>query len=98
MALAELHSIVVPIYNEEDVLRELHARLSSALSELPAYEVILVDDGSSDATAAMLAEISAGDARWKCVSLARNFGQQTAMTAGIDFARGDTVTVIDADL
>lgn len=98
MASAEFHSIVVPIYNEEDVLRELHARLSSALSVLPAYEVILVDDGSSDATAAMLAEISAGDARWKCVSLARNFGQQTAMTAGIDFARGDTVTVIDADL
>jgi glycosyltransferase involved in cell wall biosynthesis len=98
MASAEFHSIVAPVYNEEDVLREFQARLSSALTVLPAYEAILVDDGSTDSAAAMLAEISVGDARWKCDCLARNFGQQMAMTAGIDFARGDTVAVIDADL
>lgn len=94
----ELHSIVVPMYNEEAVVAEFRRRLASALADVGDYEVIAVNDGSRDATPRMLRDIAAEDARWRVVHLARNFGHQTAITAGIDLARGDTVTVIDADL
>jgi polyisoprenyl-phosphate glycosyltransferase len=92
-------SVVVPAHNEEEVLDELHARLGAVLDDLDMpSEVILVDDGSRDLTAAKIVAIGARDPRFKLVRLSRNFGHQSAITAGIDLARGDAVVVMDADL
>jgi len=93
-----LHSIVVPMYNEEPVAEEFLKRAGEALAALPAYELIIVDDGSSDSTFQILRRHAAADPRVKLIRFARNFGHQTAITAGIDIAAGETVTVIDADL
>jgi len=94
----ELHSIVIPCYNEAEVLPAFYRRVTEALAELPAVELVFVDDGSTDGTRAIIEGLCAEDPRVRLVALARNFGQQTAVTAGIDLAQGDTVTVIDADL
>ncbi len=93
------YSIVVPVRNEEETLRELYDRLCSLLNSLdgPA-EVILVDDGSSDSSYLLMLDIRALDSRFKVVGLSRNFGHQIAITAGLDLARGDAVIVMDADL
>jgi len=92
-------SVVIPCYNEEDVLRLLFDRLGCAAAQWPLqYEVILVDDGSSDATWSMLAEMNRRDPRWKTVRLARNFGHQAALWAGLQHAGGDLIAVLDADL
>jgi glycosyltransferase involved in cell wall biosynthesis len=92
-------SVVVPSFNEEGVLRETHQRLLKVLTPLDAdFEIIYVDDGSRDGTAAILHELSASDSRLRVVRFARNFGHQMAVTAGIDHSRGDAVVLIDADL
>ena len=93
------YSFVLPVYNEEETLPELRRRLAAILDRLdgPA-EVVLVDDGSSDRTPELLDEINAVDPRFKVVHLSRNFGHQLAVTAGLDFASGDAVIVMDADL
>lgn len=90
-------SIVVPVYNEIDVLAELHRRLTDALAG-EEYELVLVDDGSTDGSRAMLLRLRAADLRVRPVFLSRNFGHQAAVTAGIDHAQGDAVVTIDADL
>jgi polyisoprenyl-phosphate glycosyltransferase len=96
---ATLLSVVVPCFNEEEVLRETHRRLLSGLAALDAdIEIVYVDDGSGDGTGAILHELSAKDGRVRVVRFARNFGHQTAVTAGIDHSRGDAVILIDADL
>ncbi len=92
-------SIVIPCHNEEPVLPQLFARLSSAAAEWPDdYEVILVDDGSTDGTWSWINRLRDRDPRWKGLSLARNFGHQAAIGAGLHYARGDAVVVLDADL
>jgi dolichol-phosphate mannosyltransferase len=92
-------SVIVPCFNEEDVLPMLFARLGAAAAAWGAdYEVICVDDGSRDRTWELLKAQNAKDARWRCVSFARNFGHQTAVSAGLHYATGDAVVVIDADL
>jgi dolichol-phosphate mannosyltransferase len=95
-------SIIVPIYNEQEVLPELQRRLGGLLAELVEiagrWEVILVDDGSSDQSPAMLDELAREEPRYRVVRFARNFGHQAAITAGLDFAEGDAVVVMDADL
>lgn len=94
-----LCSIVLPIYNEEPVLATLHARLTAAAASWGiAYEVIAVDDGSMDGTSQILAALHSKDPRWKVLSLSRNFGHQTAVSAGLHYSRGDVVAVLDADL
>ena len=98
MSTTELHSIVVPMYNEEAVAEEFLARAKAAFSAIGDYEIIVIDDGSRDRTFDILSAASAADPRIKVVRFARNFGHQTATTAGIDLATGDTVSVIDADL
>ncbi len=92
-------SVVIPCYNESAVLPATFERLSRAAEswQLP-YEVIVVDDGSEPATWQALCALHARDARWKPVRLARNFGQQAAISAGLARARGQAVMVIDADL
>jgi dolichol-phosphate mannosyltransferase len=86
------------MYNEEAVAEEFHRRATAVLSQLSDYEIIAVDDGSHDRTWELLTALAARDQHLRLVRLSRNFGHQTAITAGIDLARGDTVTVIDSDL
>jgi dolichol-phosphate mannosyltransferase len=92
-------SLVLPIFNEEAVIPELHARLQEFLPRLGLdTEVVFVDDGSKDRSLELLRAIAANEPRYRVVSFARNFGHQAAITAGIDHARGEAVVVMDADL
>ena len=92
-------SVVVPAYNEAAVLPEFHRRLAAVLDALPVRaEIVYVNDGSSDATWALLNTLRDADARVALVDLSRNFGKEIAMSAGLDHASGDAVVVIDADL
>jgi polyisoprenyl-phosphate glycosyltransferase len=92
-------SVVVPVYNEAEVLLLFYQRLIAALDKCEAsFEVIFVDDGSSDSSPLLLAELCCKDGCCSSIHLSRNFGKEAAMTAGIDFARGEAVIVIDADL
>ncbi len=92
-------SVLVPVYNEEGNVRALHAEAVPVLDRLRlAWEMIFVDDGSTDGTHAALAEIRREDARVRVVRLRRNFGQTTALAAGFDYARGDRVVTLDGDL
>jgi glycosyltransferase involved in cell wall biosynthesis len=92
-------SIVVPVYNEEAVLREFVHRLSSVLATLPyTVEILLIDDGSRDGTPEIAARMAESDSRVRVIGLTRNFGHQAALCAGLDHSMGDAVVLIDADL
>jgi len=92
-------SVVIPIYGEEETLPELDRRLRASLEPLGVpYEVILVNDGSRDASLDVMHRLRAADARIKIVDLSRNFGHQLAISAGIDHAEGRAVVVMDGDL
>jgi dolichol-phosphate mannosyltransferase len=92
-------SFVIPVYDEQQVIPELDARLRSFLDSIKHdSEVIFVDDGSRDRTAELLRELAASEPRYRVVSFSRNFGHQRAITAGTDYARGQAVVVMDADL
>ena len=95
-----LLSVVVPCFNEEDVLPETHRRLVNVLERISAlaFELIYVDDGSRDATLDILRGFQQADPRVRVVVLSRNFGQQMALTAGLQNAAGEAIAVIDADL
>jgi glycosyltransferase involved in cell wall biosynthesis len=92
-----LVSVVAPVYNEEATIDEFYSRVCGALPGIP-FELVLVDDGSSDGSPMALERIAAADPRVRVVYLSRNFGHQTALTAGLDHARGDAVVMLDADL
>jgi dolichol-phosphate mannosyltransferase len=96
---AALLSIIVPCFNEEQVLRETNRHLL-ATAELSSmdFEILYVDDGSADGTADILRQLHAADARIKVLRLSRNFGHQFALTAGLERASGDAIVLIDADL
>ncbi|MFC4600217.1 glycosyltransferase family 2 protein [Cohnella hongkongensis] len=92
-------SVVVPMYNEEEVIEVTYRRLKAVLDELgETYEIVFVNDGSRDGTSDIVRSICAGDSRVKLVEFSRNFGHQIAVTAGMDYASGRTVVLIDADL
>src|SRR5271157_1340549 len=92
-------SLVIPMYNEESVVDLLRADIDKFLNEVGCEtEVLLVNDGSSDQTLPKIAAWAATDNRIKIVHLSRNFGHQIAVTAGLDYARGDAIVLIDADL
>ncbi len=93
-------SVVLPCFNEDPVLREAYRRLAQVADATPEtpFEFIFVDDGSSDATPAVLHALSLADARVRGIRLSRNFGQQVATTAGLEHASGDAVVLMDADL
>jgi glycosyltransferase involved in cell wall biosynthesis len=91
-------SVVVPAYNEADGLDMFHRRLLPALAGLESWEVVYVDDGSTDGTLAQMEVLHRADDRVAVVGLSRNFGKEIAITAGLDHAAGDAVVVIDADL
>lgn len=92
-------SVVIPVYNEEENVRLLYERLKEALDPLKKeYEILFVDDGSTDKTLAVLEDIQENDNSLIVLSLRRNFGQTAAFAAGFDFARGDVVVTMDGDL
>lgn len=92
-------SIIVPVYNEADVLHLLYERVTTAAIEWEEdYELLFVDDGSRDATLDILKQFASTDSRVKVLKFTRNFGHQAAVTAGFMYARGDIIGVIDADL
>lgn len=99
LTAATLVSIVVPVYNEEEVLPEFHQRLSAVLGEISArHEIVYVNDGSLDRTRVVLERLRRDDPSVAIVDFSRNFGKEIALTAGLDHANGDAVVVIDADL
>lgn len=92
-------SVVVPVFNEEEVIEALHSRLVQVLAPaVESFDVIFVDDGSQDRTASMLDSICLADRRFKALHFSRNFGHQAAVTAGLHVSTGAVVVVIDADL
>jgi dolichol-phosphate mannosyltransferase len=92
-------SLVLPIFNEEEVIPELHTRLQAFLEKLAVpSEVVFVNDGSKDRSFALLRDLAKKEPRYRVVSFSRNFGHQIAITAGIDHAKGKAVVVMDADL
>jgi len=94
-----LHSVVVPVFNESEGIDRFHERCSAALALLQdEHEIVYVDDGSKDDSWERLTAIAENDPHVRLVRFSRNFGHQIAITAGHDFARGDTVTTIDSDL
>ena len=97
--LSELLSVLVPVYNESSVLCEFHRQLRDVMSATGcAYEVIYIDDGSSDDSIDLLNGIREDDGRVAIIELSRNFGKEVALSAGLDHACGDAVIIIDADL
>jgi glycosyltransferase involved in cell wall biosynthesis len=92
-------SLILPVYNEEEVISELHKRLQELLRRLNLdTEVVFVDDGSRDDSFDLLRNLSRDEPRYRILSFARNFGHQAAITAGIDYARGSAIVIMDADL
>ena len=94
-----LYSVVVPAFNEEECLRALHGRLTKVMRGLgEPYELLFVNDGSTDGTAAILEDLCSRDRACRALFLSRNFGHQAAITAGMREARGRAIVAIDADL
>jgi dolichol-phosphate mannosyltransferase len=94
-----LVSLVIPVYNEAEGIADLIGRLDHVLQGIDAaHEIVFVDDGSTDETRQILEDLAATDRSVKVLGLSRNFGHQAAITAGLDFADGDAVLVMDADL
>lgn len=98
--MRETVSVVISAYNEGESVNELHKELGKVMKNLPLkdYELIFVDDGSKDNTYAKCQKLQAKDKHVKIVHLRRNFGHEVAMTAGMDYAKGDAVVFMDADL
>jgi glycosyltransferase involved in cell wall biosynthesis len=94
-----LISIVVPCFNEEEIIGRFHAHVTEELALLgQEFELVYVDDGSQDRTLPLLQEIAEADSRTRYVSFSRNFGKESAMLAGLQHAEGDAVVIMDADL
>ena len=93
-------SIVVPCYNEEDVIEEFYKELMNVLNSIKNYEheIIFIDDGSKDKTITIIKGMKQKDENIKIISFSRNFGKESAMFAGLENAKGDLVVVMDADL
>jgi glycosyltransferase involved in cell wall biosynthesis len=95
----ELISVVVPVYDEAAVLRRFQLEISGVMGASDVdYEIVYVDDGSTDGTPRILAELRDDDPHVAVIELSRNFGKEAAVSAGLDHARGDAVIIIDADL
>lgn len=93
------YSVVVPVYNEVENLSELYRRVREVMEGLgEPWELVLVDDGSSDGSVEQIRQLAQSDSRVRPVIFARNFGHQIAVTAGLDYARGQAIIIMDADL
>lgn len=92
-------TVIVPVFNEKDCLDELYRRVKQVMEQTKeAWELVLVDDGSTDGSTDMIRQLGKADSHVRPVIFARNYGHQLAVTAGMDYSRGDAVLVIDADL
>jgi len=92
-------SVVVPLYNEAENLSEIYNEITASCQSLNLpYEMVFVDDGSTDSSFRVLKELEAGDPRLKIIRLRKNFGQTAALSAGFDYARGEIIITLDADL
>lgn len=99
MSERPVYSIVAPVYNEAGNLRRFYEEVAVALDSTgESWELLLVDDGSTDGSQELMLQLAAADSRLSVIGLARNFGHQIAVTAGVDYARGKAVILIDADL
>jgi dolichol-phosphate mannosyltransferase len=99
MMMNPAYSVVVPCYNEEDCIAETHRRLTAVMEGMgEPYEILYVNDGSRDKTPQMLGELAEKDKHVRVIHFARNGGHQIAVSAGMDYAAGDAVIIIDADL
>lgn len=100
MSQKKLLSVVVPVYNEAEGISYFHERATTALSRIEGcdFELVYVDDGSRDGSYDIMRKLAEGDPRVRIVKFSRNFGHQIAITAGLDYARGDAIVFIDADL
>ena len=97
--MSTLYTVIVPMYNEEEVIAESYKRLTQVMSTVDGdYELLFVNDGSRDKTMEIMRAVQSNDAHVRIVDFARNFGHQVAVTAGMEHARGDAVVIIDADL
>lgn len=93
------YTIIAPVFNEKDCLNTLHKRLSKVMnSTREPWELVLIDDGSTDGSTEMIRKLAKSDPHVRPVIFARNFGHQIAVTAGLDYSRGEAVVIIDADL
>jgi glycosyltransferase involved in cell wall biosynthesis len=92
-------SVVIPLYNEQESLRQLYSELTGALNKLgKAYEIILVNDGSTDQSIDLLKNLAENDDKLRVISFTRNFGQTAAISAGFNHARGEVIVTMDGDL
>lgn len=92
-------SVIIPLFNEKEIIKESYKRLKLVMDSLKEkYELIFINDGSTDGSDIALKELSNNDSNVKVLVFSRNFGHQTAISAGIDFAQGDAIIIIDADL
>src|SRR5262249_43241986 len=93
-------SVAIPVHNEEGVLPELLKRVRAVLDQIPGgpHEVVFADDGSSDKTLALIEEAAQEDPRIQAISLSRNYGHQSALSAALDYVTGDEVVVLDGVL
>ena len=100
MGIKKKISFVIPMYYEEKVVEVCYKRVKNVLNELSQYdyEIIVVNDGSTDETLPLLEKIAKNDKSLKVVSFSRNFGHQAAVTAGLKYVTGDAIVIIDADL
>src|SRR5690606_8193661 len=97
--MSTILSIIIPIYNEEKIIPELYQRLTNAAKEITSdYELIFINDGSKDRSILELINLSQQDSKVYFINFSRNFGHQIAVTAGIDYCKGDAVVIIDGDL
>ncbi|MHC4125814.1 MAG: glycosyltransferase family 2 protein, partial [Planctomycetota bacterium] len=91
-------SVVVPLLNEQDNIRELYEQITQALTGKYAYEIIVIDDGSTDASLDILRQLQQDDPRLRIICFRKNFGQTSALSAGFAYARGGIIVALDADL
>lgn len=98
--MKKLITVMVPAYNEESVIEMFYSRINRVTKDIKAYdfEILFINDGSTDETLSSIKKLRASDSRISFIDLSRNFGKEVAMLAGFDFAKGDAVIVIDADL
>ena len=92
-----MYSVVIPVFNEEANIQPLYQSLTSVMKTIGDYEIIFVDDGSTDSTFTHIKELHTHDKKIKCLRFRKNFGQTPALRAGFDFAHGDYIITIDGD-
>src|SRR3712207_2948076 len=98
MRSLELLSVVAPMHNEEGTVEAFYDRVRTAVEGIGPFELVIVDDGSTDGTGELLDRLASSDPRVAVVHLSRSFGHQAALTAGLEHARGNAIAMIDGDL